>query len=79
LKKFDKTAGWKASTLYTQKINKYHWVSSNKIDEFLHDTEVKDNFLAARKKPTKPIKFYLNRNYILMNLQRDIEEEAWRN
>lgn len=39
LKKFDKTAGWKASGLYTQKINKYHWAKSKKLDEFLNDTE----------------------------------------
>ncbi|KAG2230138.1 hypothetical protein INT48_001480 [Thamnidium elegans] len=39
LKKFDKTAGWKASGLYTQKINKFHWATSHKIDDIMHDTE----------------------------------------
>ncbi|KAG0745260.1 hypothetical protein G6F62_005015 [Rhizopus arrhizus] len=39
LKKFDKTAGWKASKLYIQKLNQYHWMNSNKIDEILNDTE----------------------------------------
>ncbi|RCH84235.1 hypothetical protein CU098_001628, partial [Rhizopus stolonifer] len=39
LKKFDKTAGWKASSLYMQKLNKYHWMNSEKLDEFLHNTE----------------------------------------
>lgn len=37
---FIKTAGWKASSLYTHKINKYHWVKSHKIDDILRDTEV---------------------------------------
>ncbi|KAL7324200.1 Xenotropic and polytropic retrovirus receptor 1 [Mucor circinelloides] len=39
LKKFDKTAGWKASTLYMEKVRRYHWAKSHKLDEFLHDTE----------------------------------------
>ncbi|CAO3697478.1 unnamed protein product [Rhizopus microsporus] len=39
LKKFDKTAGWKASTLYFQKLNQYHWIRSRKIDDLLDDTE----------------------------------------
>ncbi|CAO3698897.1 unnamed protein product [Rhizopus stolonifer] len=39
LKKFDKTAGWKASKLYTQKMNEYHWIKSQRIDEILNDTE----------------------------------------
>lgn len=39
LKKFDKTAGWKASTLYMDKVHKYHWVTSHKIELFIEETE----------------------------------------
>lgn len=39
LKKFDKTVGWKASALYMDKVHKYHWATSNKIDKFIEETE----------------------------------------
>ncbi|KAI8374053.1 SPX domain-containing protein [Choanephora cucurbitarum] len=40
LKKFDKTAGWKASGLYMQKVNQHHWMRSVELDKLLHDTEM---------------------------------------
>lgn len=40
LKKFDKTAGWKASQLYLKKLQKYHWAKSTKIEDFIKETEV---------------------------------------
>ncbi|KAI8340182.1 SPX domain-containing protein [Chlamydoabsidia padenii] len=39
LKKFDKTAGWKASTIYDKKLKMYHWVKSDVLDNIIKDTE----------------------------------------
>ncbi|CDS05005.1 hypothetical protein LRAMOSA07535 [Lichtheimia ramosa] len=39
LKKFDKTAGWKASPLYTQRMKKYHWVTSEDLQNIIKETE----------------------------------------
>lgn len=41
LKKFDKIAGWKASTLYAQIINKCHWVVDADLDFIIKETEVR--------------------------------------
>ncbi|KAI7849080.1 SPX domain-containing protein [Circinella umbellata] len=39
MKKFDKTAGWKASQLYLQRVKKYHWVTSTELDSIIKETE----------------------------------------
>ncbi|KAI8391361.1 SPX domain-containing protein [Radiomyces spectabilis] len=39
LKKFDKTAGWKASTLYMQKLKKFHWVNTEDLEDVIEKTE----------------------------------------
>ncbi|CAO3597054.1 unnamed protein product [Absidia cylindrospora] len=39
LKKFDKTAGWKASGMYGQQMKKYHWVTSTCLDDMTDETE----------------------------------------
>ncbi|KAI9323089.1 SPX domain-containing protein [Dichotomocladium elegans] len=39
LKKFDKTAGWRASQLYTQKMKQYHWVTSEDLNAIIKETE----------------------------------------
>jgi hypothetical protein len=39
LKKFDKTAGWKASPIYMEKVAQYHWSTSTKLNHILSSTE----------------------------------------
>ncbi|KAI7869075.1 SPX domain-containing protein [Spinellus fusiger] len=39
LKKFDKTAGWKASELYTKRIQGYHWIKSKEVDGLIKEAE----------------------------------------
>ncbi|RUP26446.1 LOW QUALITY PROTEIN: EXS family-domain-containing protein [Jimgerdemannia flammicorona] len=39
LKKFDKVAGWRASTIYTEKVDTYAFVQSKKLDEVIRETE----------------------------------------
>ncbi|ORE18882.1 hypothetical protein BCV71DRAFT_109698 [Rhizopus microsporus] len=40
LKKFDKIAGWKASTLYMKVVRKQHWITSTELNRIINETEV---------------------------------------
>ena len=44
LKKFDKTAGWAASTLYLAKVNEQPFVRSGQLDAIIAETEVRTDF-----------------------------------
>ncbi|CAO3633741.1 unnamed protein product [Cunninghamella blakesleeana] len=39
LKKFDKTAGWKASNIYSAKLKNYHWYTSETLHDMISSTE----------------------------------------
>ncbi|CEG83581.1 hypothetical protein RMATCC62417_17480 [Rhizopus microsporus] len=39
LKKFDKIAGWKASTLYMKVVRKQHWVTSTELNRIINEAE----------------------------------------
>ncbi|KAI9300904.1 EXS family-domain-containing protein [Cunninghamella echinulata] len=39
LKKFDKTAGWKASNIYITKLKTYHWFTSDSLNDMIASTE----------------------------------------
>ncbi|CAO3628232.1 unnamed protein product [Cunninghamella echinulata] len=39
LKKFDKTAGWKASNIYITKLKTYHWFTSDSLGDMIASTE----------------------------------------